>query len=174
MSSSTELTDFIKQEAAALGFDIVGIAQAGPFEETEARLLAHIEQGHIAGLAWFTPDRASFSCTPANLLPEVRSIISLGLSYLNSEPILTDGSRARVARYAWGRDYHEVLKEKMTALYEALCKNKGLEAGEARFLVDTARIVDRAVSQRAGVGFLAKTLTSLIKNMALGFFCVKS
>jgi epoxyqueuosine reductase len=179
MSSSTELTTFIKQEAIAHGFDIVGIAQASSFEETEARLLDHIEQGHIAGLAWFTPDRASFSCSPANLLPEVRSIISLGISYLNSEPIIPTDQfenqsknqpKAKIARYAWGKDYHEVLKEKMTALYESLRKYKGLEAGEARFLVDTARIVDRAVAQRAGVGFFGKNTNIINKKYGSWIF----
>jgi epoxyqueuosine reductase len=165
-----ELTQFIKDSAAKLGFDLVGIAPTGPFEETEARLLEHIEQGRIAGLAWFTPDRASFSCDPANLLPGVRSIISLGMSYLNTTTT-DEGNgilRGKIARYAWGQDYHEVLKDKMRALFEEVKQQVGVE--EARFLVDTARIVDRSVGQRAGLGFFGKNTNLINKRFGSYFF----
>ena len=62
------LTEFIKATARELGFDLVGIAQAGPFEETQARLLEHIEQGRIAGLAWFSADRARFFVRPGQFV----------------------------------------------------------------------------------------------------------
>ena len=165
-----ELTNYIKQEAQALGFNLVGIAQAGPFEETQARLLDHIEQGRIAGLAWFTKERAEFSSNPANLLPGVRSIISLGISYLQDPPPLeeTPGPRGRVARYAWGKDYHDVLKAKMQALFERIKTLTGTE--EARLLVDTARIVDRAVAQRAGLGFFGKNTNLINRRFGSYFF----
>lgn len=166
------LTKYIKEEALALGFDLVGIAQAGPFEETEARLLEHIEQGRIAGLAWFTPDRARFSSDPANLLSGVRSIISLGMSYLNQvpddEPEQSDGPHGKIARYAWGKDYHEVLKAKMATLFERIKERTG--ADEARLLVDTARIVDRSVAQRAGLGFWGKNTNLINKRFGSYFF----
>ena len=167
-SQPDELSLFIKETAAELGFDLVGIAQAGPFEETEARLLEHIEQGRIAGLAWFNADRARFSCDPTNLLPGVRSIISLGMSYL-TEPIqpIEPALRGKVARYAWGQDYHLVLKERMQRLFERLQERTG--SPEARLLVDTARIVDRAAAQRAGLGFFGKN-TNLINRQFGSYF----
>ncbi len=179
-----ELTHFIKEAALGLGFDLVGIAAAGPFEETEARLLDHIEQGRIAGLAWFTPERARFSSDPANLLPGVRSIISLGMSYLTegssavqdetigavNPSYKQDGPilRGKVARYAWGEDYHDVLKGKMQALFEQIKLRTG--ADEARLLVDTARIVDRSVGQRAGLGFFGKNTNLINKRFGSYFF----
>ena len=164
MTDKPELSGFIKEQAQALGFDLVGIAPAGPFPETELRLLDHIEKGRIAGLAWFSPERARFSSDPANLLPEVRSLISLGVSYLSDEPA-NDSSRpqGRVARYAWGEDYHSVLKTKMGQLFEQIKAYLGEESRPARLLVDTARIVDRAVGQRAGLGFFGKN-TNLINK----------
>jgi len=66
VTDKPELSGFIKEQAQALGFDLVGIAPAGPFPETELRLLDHIEKGRIAGLAWFSPERARFSSDPAN------------------------------------------------------------------------------------------------------------
>lgn len=164
------LTAYIKQEAHNLGFDLVGIAQAGPFEETQARLLDHIDQGRIAGLAWFTKERASFASDPANLLPGVRSIISLGISYLQDRPPLEDtpNPRGRVARYAWGKDYHDVLKAKMQALFDKIKACTGTD--EARLLVDTARIVDRAVAQRAGLGFYGKNTNLINRRFGSYFF----
>lgn len=171
MRDKAELTEFIRQEARALGFDLVGITPAGPFEETELRLLDHIEKGRIAGLAWFTAERAKFSCDPVNLLPQVRSIVSLGISYLGDMPeTVTEGPQGRVARYAWGKDYHEVLKEKMTRLFERIRQELGEEGHEARLLVDTARIVDRAVAQRAGLGFFGKNTNLINKKFGSWLF----
>ncbi len=166
-----ELSSFIKEEAHKLGFDLVGLAQAGPFEETQARLLEHIEQGRIAGLAWFNAERARFSCDPANLLPGVRSIISLGMSYLNEavEPEVIPGRpRGKVARYAWGQDYHTVLKARMEKLFERLKAHTGQT--EARLLVDTARIVDRSAAQRAGLGFWGKNTNLINRRFGSYFF----
>lgn len=171
VESMNDLSEIIKREALQEGFDIVGIANASPFAETEERLLAHIQQGLISGLVWFTPERASFSCDPANLLPQVRSIISLGMSYLSEDttPEPEAGNpRAKVARYAWGQDYHTVLRQKMERLFGRVQEQSG--AKEARFLVDTARIVDRAVGQRAGLGFYGKNTNLINKKLGSYFF----
>lgn len=171
MRDKAELTEFIRQEARALGFDLVGISPAGAFPETELRLLDHIEKGRIAGLAWFTEERAKFSSDPANLLPEVCSIVSLGISYLGDTPdISTEGPQGRVARYAWGQDYHEVLKEKMAQLFERVKAYLGEEGRPARLLVDTARIVDRSVAQRAGLGFFGKNTNLINKKFGSWIF----
>jgi epoxyqueuosine reductase len=170
MGTIQELTSYIKEEARALGFDMVGITAAGGFEETCARLLDHIEKGRIAGLAWFTPERAKFSTDPANLLPDVRSIISLGISYRHDPPELppTDAPRGKVARYAWGNDYHAVLREKMETLFTRIKAYTGTD--DARLLCDTARIVDRAVAQKAGLGFFGKNTNLINKEFGSYFF----
>lgn len=169
--STVELSGFIKQTALETGFDFVGITTADPFPETQIRLLEHIAAGRIDGLAWFTPERACISTDPANLMPEVRSIISLGCSYLTTAPALPleEGKpRGKVARYAWGKDYHLVLKEKMQILFEQIKTFSGTQS--ARLLVDTARIVDRAVGQRAGVGFFGKNTNLINKRLGSYFF----
>jgi epoxyqueuosine reductase len=96
-------------------------------------------------------------------MPGVRTIVSLGISYLSDEPVLGSEPglpRGRVARYAWGLDYHEVFKEKLWALHAFVQERLGREV-EARALVDTARIVDRAVAQRAGLGWYGKNTNLL-------------
>jgi epoxyqueuosine reductase len=105
---------------------------------------------------WFTPERARFSSNPRNLHPTARSIISVGIPYWSGsveKPL--DVPRGRISRYAWGADYHDVLKKRMRALHAAIEREAGRMV-EARFLVDTARIVDRATAARAGLGWYGK------------------
>ena len=103
---------------------------------------------------------------PRNLMPGVKTIVSLAISYLSdgafapSEPGVP---RGKVARYAWGLDYHEVFKEKLWKLHAYVQDALGKPV-EARALVDTARIVDRAVAQRAGLGWYGKNTNILSRE----------
>jgi epoxyqueuosine reductase len=120
-------------------------------------LLGHIEAGRVAGLDWFTPERASFSCDPRNLQPSARSILAVGVAYRLPDAGKPDDGvpRGRISRYARGADYHDLLKSRMRALHARIEDEVGRPV-EARFLVDTARIVDRAVAARAGLGWYGK------------------
>ncbi len=158
-----ELKSLITAHAVALGFDLVRFTSAAPFPETQRVLEERIDRGLLSGLHWFTKERASVAGDPSNLMPTVQTIVSLSISYLSDEPVepSTPGApRGRVARYAWGLDYHEVFKDKMWALHARTQELLGREI-EARALVDTARIVDRAVAQRAGLGWYGKNTNLL-------------
>jgi epoxyqueuosine reductase len=146
----------VKALAREAGFDVVGIAAAEPFEAARRFLRERIASGVFAGLPWFTAERADFAADPRNLLTGVRSIVAVALSYRTEEPQedRTAGPRGRVARYAWARDYHEVLKQRMATVVATMQEQYG--SGACRTLVDTARIVDRAVAQRAGTGWYGK------------------
>ena len=149
--------------ARELGFDLVGFASPAPFEDAQRTLEERIDAGLFSGLTWFTKERASIAGNAANLLPGVRTIVSLGISYLSDEPALPSEPgtpRGRVARYAWGLDYHEVVKDKLWKLH-AFAQERLGRTVEARALVDTARIVDRAVAQRAGLGWYGKNTNIL-------------
>lgn len=146
----------VKALARTAGFDAVGIADAAPFNEARRFLRERIAGGAFSGLPWFNADRADFAADPRNLLPGARSIIGVALSYRTEEPVSDpdQGPRGRVARYAWSRDYHPILKERMAEVVAAMQARYGV--GECRTLVDTARIVDRAAAQRAGTGWYGK------------------
>ena len=165
-----ERTLAVKEIALAAGFDAVGIAAATPFEEARRFLRRRIATGVFAGLPWFTAERADIAADPQNLMPGVRSIIAVVLSYRTEEPDDdADGEpRGRIARYAWAQDYHEVLKLRMKTVVSALQERFG--SGECRTLVDTARIVDRAAAQRAGTGWYGKN-TNII-NPTFGSWVV--
>src|SRR5581483_9717290 len=96
------------------------------------------------------------SCDPERLLPGAQSIIALGVAYAQKPPALVpDGRRGRVARYAWGRDYHDVIRPKLRTLADTIVAETG-PATRCRWFVDTGPFVDRAAAERAGLGFIGK------------------
>ena len=148
----------IVERAHELGFDLVRFARVVAMPETLAVLEERIDAGLLSGLTWFTKERARVASDPRNLMASARTAVSLGISYLGSgeyTPSEPGAARGKVARYAWGLDYHEVFKGKLAALHEFVQERLG-RAVEARTLVDTARIVDRAVAERAGMGWFGK------------------
>jgi len=157
LSVQGRLAARVKRLAAEAGLTVSAVTSAEAFPGLEPVLLRHIAAGRVAGLDWFTPERARFSTEPRNLQPSARSIVSVGVAYWSVDPGKPDDGepRGRIARYAWGVDYHDLLKQRMQALHAAIEAEVG-EQVEARFLVDTARIVDRAVAARAGLGWYGK------------------
>jgi len=171
MAADVDLTERIKAYAREAGFNVVGVARAAPFPDDCRVAQERIAAGHYSGLPWFTAERAAFSSDPRNLLPTARSIISLAMSYRpESVPFAdeagTSGTpgapRGRISAYAWGRDYHTVLKERMEGVV-AYIRGACGPAQQARTLVDTARILDRAAARRAGVGWVGKHTNVITK-----------
>jgi epoxyqueuosine reductase len=161
-------TDTIKEYAYSLGFDIVRITGAEEFPETERIIKERIAQGLMDGLPWFTAERAEVSCYPDVLLPQAQSIIALAMCYLTQQPDESqhDVPRGRISRYAWGEDYHEIIKPKLQQFASWLREYAGNEVSElqTRLFVDTGRMVDRAVAQRAGLGWYGKNTNILTKG----------
>ncbi len=182
-------TATIKEYAYGLGFDIARITSAEAFPEAERVIKERIAQGLMDGLPWFTAERAGVSCHPDVLLPDARSIISLAMFYLTGqpdkenagvgdaiwgtgnaptqEPVPTGGPRGQISRYAWGDDYHEVIKPKLQRFALWLREYARGEINgelETRLFVDTGRMVDRAVAQRAGLGWYGKNTNILTKG----------
>jgi epoxyqueuosine reductase len=155
----------IKAYAYELGFDSARITGAEGFPEAEKVLKERIAQGLMDGLPWFTAERAAVSCSPDALLPTARSIIALAMCYLSELPAQDQagGPRGRISRYAWGDDYHDLIKPKLRLFADWLREQAEQEmAGlETRLFVDTGRMVDRAVAQRAGLGWYGKNTNIL-------------
>ncbi len=161
-------TTTIKEYAYSLGFDLARITSAGAFPEAERVIQERIAQGLMDGLPWFTAERAAVSCHPDALLPEAQSIITLAMFYLTQQPDEQDDGipRGRISRYAWGDDYHEIIKPKLqqfAAWLRDYARNDVPEVG-TRLFVDTGRMVDRAVAQRAGLGWYGKNTNILTKG----------
>src|SRR5215213_2776337 len=156
-SPRQQLTATVKRLAAEHGLTIASVTSAEPFDGLADALDRHVAAGHVNGLDWFPAERARFSASPRNLQPSARSILSVGVAYWSIDLGKPDDGlvRGRIARYAWGVDYHVLLKARMRSFLTALQHEVG-QPVESRSLVDTARIVDRAVAARAGLGWYGK------------------
>ena len=140
--SRAQLTAQVKMLAARSGLSVTAITSAEPLAGLGDFLEQHIEAGHTKGMDWFTADRAHFSSDVRNLHPTAKTIISFGLAYWTGPVEKPDDGigRGRISRYAWGRDYHRVLKRRIKALHAEMEAHVG-ESLDVRILVDTARIV---------------------------------
>ena len=163
MSSTTHL---LKQAALEQGFHAVGIARvpsshqspnASPENRSPATLLERLRQwlahGYHDTMAWMgrDPERRA---DPAQVLPNCRSIIALGLNYWTDVAPDERRGNGRVARYAWGEDYHHVFKKKLKALERTL---KALEPEcSTRRYVDTGPVMEKFWAQQAGLGWIGK------------------
>jgi epoxyqueuosine reductase len=159
-------SSIVKAEAAALGFDLCGIAPAKGFPELEF-LPEWLARGYAGEMQYMRRTAERRSDVRA-VLPSARSVISLGVVYNADRPYSTenaDSSRAAIARYAWGDDYHVVIEERLARLVERLRALIG-DSFEARAYVDTGPVQERVYAQNAGLGWIGKN-TCLI-NPELG------
>ena len=146
----------VKEEAAAAGFDLCGIAPAAAFPELEF-VREWLARGY-AGEMQYMHRTAERRADVRNVMPAARSVISLAVLYNTDRPYSTengDPSRAAVARYAWGDDYHVIIERRLSTLVDRLRAIAG-DGFEARAYVDTGPVQERAYAQRAGLGWIGK------------------
>ncbi len=159
MTDATSLSDAIKAEAKSLGFDLVGISPATPSPRADyfQEWLANARHGEMSYLA----DRTNERLNPTKYLPDAQSIICVAVNYF--VPLIPDttansteafGTRARIARYALGEDYHDIIKQKLFRLADWV-RIKVPDA-QTKVAVDTAPVADKELAARAGVGWMGK------------------
>lgn len=157
-----DLTEEVKAAARAAGFDAVGIAPAvaGLRADRLADWLGAGKQGEMT----YMLRQQSARENPELVLPGVRSVVVVALAYRTDEPAAPTRGNARVSRYAWGRDYHELLREGLLTVGERL---DALDSGlRWRAVVDSAPIMERDFAQLAGLGWIGKN--TLLLNQSLG------
>ena len=147
----------VKRLARESGLAVSSGTSAEPFAGLAELLKSRIDAGHLSGFDWFTHDRADVAANPRALHERARSIVAVGLPYWNLDTGKPDDGipRGRISRYARGVDYHKTLKKRMVDLHRRIEESLGRTV-ESRQLVDTARISDRAVAERAGLGWFGK------------------
>ena len=115
------LTTKTKALGKSLGFDIVGITTADRFARDERAALERVNDGLMDGLPWYTAERVRKANSPRKLLEDARSVVSLAMSYNYGEAESHGkGPHGKIARYAWGDDYHNVMKKRLRAFVTAL------------------------------------------------------
>ena len=161
----------LKDQAARLGFNLVGIARAEPSPQLEAyfRWLdagMHAEMGYLA-----RPDRLARRRDLNVIVPDVQSLVIVALDYHTQAvpaPILNDPARGRIAAYAWGVDYHTIMTPRLKELGAWLQAQCGTQV-QQRAYVDTGAILERSHAQQAGLGFVGKN-TLLINQRRGSYF----
>ncbi|MFD1017590.1 tRNA epoxyqueuosine(34) reductase QueG [Thalassobacillus hwangdonensis] len=155
-----QLQEEVKAYAKEIGIDKVGFASVDVFGELKARLVRQEQLSYQSG---FEKGSVEERTEPARLLPEAQSIISIALAYpskMKDAPRSTRGDRRGIfCRASWGRDYHDVLRDRLNKLGEFL-KEKVPEV-KFKSMVDTGELADRAVAERAGIGFSGKNCATI-------------
>lgn len=163
-----EARRILEEKARAAGFDLVGVTGAEPLTKGGERLRYWQEAGMAADMDYMRRPVELLS-DPRRLQKSARTVISLGVSYYPGEhPENLEGG-GRVARYAWGNDYHVVIKERLyklrTELEEALgCRIK------ARAFTDAVPLLERSAAQHAGLGFFGRNSCLINGNIGSYFF----
>ncbi len=159
--------------ARECGFDLAGVSPVYP-EAYTAPDFERFDDWQNRGLAgemrYLADHRGALRSDPANLLPGVRSVISVGLVYHTPEPLSTqfsDPERAWIARYAWGEDYHEIIRPKLQLLASKLLKYKTFQW---RACVDTAPLLERSLARDAGLGWVGKNTCLINQKVGSWFF----
>lgn len=164
---SAKIANIAKQE---LGFALVGIVPAEP-SQTFTQYVDWLDHGYAGEMDWIhTEGRKAKRANVRNIMPEAKTVISLAYSYYTQDlpsELLNDPSRGIFARYAWGRDYHKVLKAKLRTLICMIETQIGHQI-KAKAYVDTGPILERELAQRAGLGFIGNN--SLMINSSLGSY----
>jgi epoxyqueuosine reductase len=143
----------VKERALSEGFHKAGVISAGPLENEAPRLKEWLARGYHGKMSWMARD-VEKRLNPLELFPPARSIVVVALNYYTPDQHQENQATGKVSRYAWGDDYHDVLKTKLESLL-AWIREQEPEA-EGKICVDIQPTLDKAWAVRAGLGWLGK------------------
>src|SRR6185436_5395453 len=152
-SNSFSLSRAIKDRAAAVGFDKVGIVRADALPTERAHLKKWLELGYHGEMKWMARD-PDLRADPRKFFPEARSVVVVALNYYTPAKHKDGPEVGKVSRYAWGDDYHDVLGSKLTDLLAWIKEQDPQAAGKV--CVDIQPMMDKAWAVRAGLGWIGK------------------
>ncbi len=158
-------THYIKDTASSLGFEYCGIAKAQPLDEDARRLEQWLNKG-MHGNMQYMENHFEMRVDPCKLVPGARSVITLLLNYFPAQQ--QDASAVKVSKYAWGNDYHEVIRTKLKLLIEGMKQTIGDING--RGFVDSAPVLERSWAQKSGLGWLGKNGNLITRQYGSFFF----
>ena len=163
--------DNIRDLARQSGFELAGVAAALPVADRE-RYREWVAAGRAGKMGYLTDHRAAVRDDPRNLLPSARSVICVGKLYQTPWPHSTrfnDTDRGWISRYAWGEDYHEVMRRDLRRLDELLRAGAEPEY-ESRICVDTAPLLERSYARLAGLGWIGRNTCLINQPLGSWFF----
>jgi epoxyqueuosine reductase len=162
-----ERTALVKRLAREMGIDYCGISKA-EFLEDQAPRLENYLKNEMHGQMHYMENHFDKRLDPTKLVPGAKSVVSLLLNYFPEET-QKDPAAPKISKYAYGKDYHFVIKEKMKAMVDLLQQEIGDIDG--RVFVDSAPVLDKAWAERSGIGWMGKN-TNLINKQSGSFFFI--
>ena len=167
LDKKSHYSEIIKSKAKALGFLSCGISKADFLEKEAPRLEQWLNQNHHGEMAYMA-NHFDKRLDPRVLVPGAKSVVSLLLNY-HTEEKQTDVEAPKIASYAFGEDYHNIIKDKLKELMNFIHQEIGEVAG--RVFVDSAPFMDKAWAAKSGLGWIGKN-TNLISKKAGSFFFI--
>lgn len=164
---SDKYAGIIKSQAKKLGFDFCGIAKAEFLEEEAPKLEQWLNQ-HYHGEMAYMANHFDKRLDPTKLVDGAKTVVSLIYNYYPSERLSEGPEDYKLAKYAYGQDYHFVIKDKLKSLLAVLQEEIGEFGGRA--FVDSAPVMERQWAQKSGLGWLGKNSLLLNKQMGSFFF----
>lgn len=167
-------SEYIKEKAKEIGFDACGIAQVATADSEALFFDRWLREGNHAGMAYMENHR-EIRLNPAGLVEGAKTVISVALNYYPEKKLPPDAPH--IAYYAYGKDYHIVIKEMLNELWTALFRDLARDAGtgqadtvNARFFTDSAPILERYWAWKAGLGWIGKNTNLIIPGKGSFFF----
>ncbi len=167
-SYSVKYANLIKAKAKELGFDFCGISKAEFLEEEAPRLEAWLNKNYHGKMAYMA-NYFDKRLDPRQLVDGAKSVITLILNYYPEKKLPEEEGGLKLSKYAYGKDYHFVMKDKLKDLMEMISEEIGEVNG--RVFVDSAPVMDKAWAKKSGVGWLGKH-TNLINREIGSFFFI--
>lgn len=164
-STAAQYSKFIKDEASRLGFVFCGISKADFLEEEAPRLESWLKNS-FHGKMGYMENHFDKRLDPRKLVEGAKSVISLGFNYYTKEK-QADPEAPKISKYAYGQDYHDVIKSRLRELLHAMSEKIGDVGGRA--FVDSAPVLDRAWARKSGLGWIGKH-SNLISRKHGSFF----
>lgn len=165
LNQSEKYTKLIKEEALQLGFMSCGISRAGFLEEEAPRLEQWLNENRNGEMSYME-NHFDKRLNPSLLVPDAKSVVSLLLNYYPNEFQREDSYK--VSKYAYGRDYHFVIKDKLKSLLHFI--NEEIGEVDGRAFVDSAPVLDKAWAAKSGLGWIGKNSNLLSKKVGSFFF----
>jgi epoxyqueuosine reductase len=165
IDNKSKYTAFIKSEAKRLGFLSCGISKSGFLEEEAPRLENWLNQNKH-GQMTYMENHFDKRLNPNLLVDDAKSVVSLLLNYFPSETQVDD--TYKISKYAFGQDYHFVIKEKLKELLFSIQQNIGEVSGRA--FVDSAPVLDKAWAAKSGLGWMGKNTNLITKSIGSFYF----
>lgn len=156
-----KFTQEIKERALEIGFQKVGVVRAEPLAEEAGQLKRWLADNFHGEMRWMEREPEK-RLDPRLLLPGAKSLIAVALNYYTPHEHEEESGRGKISRYAWGDDYHDVVREKLGELLGWIRGQRPETRG--KICVDTAPILDKAWAVRAGLGWLGKHSNVITKD----------